>query len=179
MPKNTNVQKGKADQSKKPKAATSQPKKAPAAKTKNATKGKKGKDKVAGKKQRREFSSYMFQFRRPSRRIGSGGVMPKTRALGRLMRWPKYIQLQRQRKVLLQRLKVPPALNLFNAPVGRIRGKFFWICFITNQHTKKKMKVKRGVNNKKHLFRHHILLKKCAPRNTAIANFKKNFLGGI
>jgi len=36
--------------------------------------------------------------------------------LGRLIRWPKYVKLQRQRKVLLQRLKVPPALNVFANP---------------------------------------------------------------
>merc|ERR1712228_744676 len=55
-----------------------------------------------------------YKFRKPSRRIGAGGVLRKSAALGRLMRWPKYVQLQRQRKVLLQRLKIPPALNIFN-----------------------------------------------------------------
>lgn len=65
----------------------------------------------------------MFRFCKPSRKIGHGGVMPKTRALGRLVRWPKYIQLQRQRKVLFQRLRIPPALNIFNAPAGRNRAQ--------------------------------------------------------
>jgi len=65
----------------------------------------------------------MFRFRKPSRKIGRGGVMPKTKALGRLVRWPKYIQLQRQRKVLYQRLRIPPALNIFNAPAGRQRAR--------------------------------------------------------
>jgi len=65
----------------------------------------------------------MFRFLKPSRKIGRGGVMPKTRALGRLVRWPKYIQLQRQRKILYQRLRIPPALNIFNAPVGRNRAR--------------------------------------------------------
>jgi len=65
----------------------------------------------------------MFRFCKPSRKIGRGAVMPKTRALGRLVRWPKYIQLQRQRKVLYQRLRIPPALNIFNAPAGRNRAR--------------------------------------------------------
>merc|ERR1719232_1625404 len=42
-----------------------------------------------------------------------GDIMPKTASLERVRRWPKYVRIQRQRKVLLQRLKVPPAVNLF------------------------------------------------------------------
>eukprot|EP01084_Bolivina_argentea_P256468 431820_1 len=57
---------------------------------------------------------YSFNHRKPSSRIGSGGVLKKSNSLGRLMRWPKYVKLQRQRKILLQRLKIPPALNIFN-----------------------------------------------------------------
>jgi len=58
--------------------------------------------------------SHVFRFLRPSKRLGSGGILPKTTALGRLLRWPRYVRLQRQRKILLQRLKIPPPLNLFN-----------------------------------------------------------------
>merc|ERR1712154_754107 len=65
-------------------------------------------------KRRKVDRSYLYKFLKPSRRIGSGGVLTKSASLGRLMRWPKYVQLQRQRKVLLQRLKIPPALNIFN-----------------------------------------------------------------
>ena len=42
--------------------------------------------------------------------------MPK-RDLGRFVRWPKYIRLQRQKKILQERLKVPPAINHFREPV--------------------------------------------------------------
>jgi len=56
----------------------------------------------------------VYKWLKPSTKLGSGGVIPKSAALGRLMRWPKYVRLQRQRKILLQRLKVPPALNIFN-----------------------------------------------------------------
>lgn len=38
--------------------------------------------------------------------------MPKT-DLHRFVKWPKYVRLQRQKRVLSMRLKVPPALNLF------------------------------------------------------------------
>lgn len=35
------------------------------------------------------------------------------------MKWPKYVRIQRQRRVLNQRLKVPPALNRFTKAVDR------------------------------------------------------------
>ena len=34
--------------------------------------------------------------------------------LGRYVKWPKYVRIQRQRKILYQRLKVPPSINQFN-----------------------------------------------------------------
>jgi len=45
-----------------------------------------------------------------------GDILPK-RDLGRFVRWPKYIRLQRQKKILQERLKVPPAVNHFREPV--------------------------------------------------------------
>ncbi|GBG26464.1 60S ribosomal protein L7a [Hondaea fermentalgiana] len=41
-------------------------------------------------------------------------VLPKKRDLGRYVKWPKYVRLQRQRKILMQRLKVPPSIAQFN-----------------------------------------------------------------
>jgi len=70
-------------------------------------------------RRRKPVPEYLFKFRKPSRRIGSGGVLKKSQSLGRLMRWPKYVQLQRQRKILLQRLKIPPALNIFNSACSK------------------------------------------------------------
>jgi len=43
--------------------------------------------------------------------IGSD-VQPK-RDLTRFVRWPKYVRLQRQKRILYQRLKVPPSINQF------------------------------------------------------------------
>lgn len=50
-------------------------------------------------------------------RIG-GSIMPK-RDLGRFVRWPKYIRIQRQRKVLKERLKTPPAINQFSVTLDK------------------------------------------------------------
>ena len=42
-----------------------------------------------------------------------GGDIQPRRDLSRYVRWPKYVRIQRQRKILYQRLKVPPAINQF------------------------------------------------------------------
>lgn len=59
----------------------------------------------------------LFPARPKSFRIG-GDVRPK-KDLSRFVRWPRYIRIQRQRKILLQRLKVPPALNQFRSPLDK------------------------------------------------------------
>jgi large subunit ribosomal protein L7Ae len=51
-------------------------------------------------------------------RVG-GDVRPKGRDLSRFVKWPRYIRLQRQRKILYQRLKVPPAINQFKKTLNR------------------------------------------------------------
>merc|ERR1711871_1168028 len=42
-----------------------------------------------------------------------GDIQPRVE-LGRYVKWPKYVRVQRQRKILYQRLKVPPSINQFN-----------------------------------------------------------------
>ncbi|EZG46250.1 60S ribosomal protein L7A [Gregarina niphandrodes] len=45
---------------------------------------------------------------------------PRTKAdLTRVVRWPKYIQVQRKRAILLTKLKVPPAINQFRHTANR------------------------------------------------------------
>jgi len=52
-----------------------------------------------------------------SSRIG-GNVQPQ-RDLSKFLKWPRYVKLQRQRKVLYQRLKVPPAINQFSKTLAK------------------------------------------------------------
>merc|ERR1712157_359480 len=47
------------------------------------------------------------------RNFGIGGDIQPKRDLGRFVQWPKYIKLQRQKRILYQRLKVPPSINQF------------------------------------------------------------------
>jgi len=89
-------------------------------------------------RRRKKLPQFLFKWLKPSRLMGNGGVMRKTSSLGRLMRWPKYVQLQRQRKVLLQRLKIPPALNIFNAACSKdFAAKLVRFCKGYSPETKK------------------------------------------
>jgi len=55
---------------------------------------------------------------RPRSQIIGGAIRP-TRDLSRFVRWPKYVRIQRQRAVLYQRLKVPPAINQFTKTLSK------------------------------------------------------------
>lgn len=58
----------------------------------------------------------LFQKRPKNFGIGQD-ILPQNVDLGRYVRWPKYVRLQRQRKILLVRLKVPPSINQFRLPM--------------------------------------------------------------
>lgn len=60
----------------------------------------------------------LFPKRPRTFRIG-GDIRPAGRDLTRYVKWPRYIRLQRQRKVLMQRLKVPPQINQFQKPLTK------------------------------------------------------------
>jgi large subunit ribosomal protein L7Ae len=56
--------------------------------------------------------------RRP-RNYGIGQDIQPKRNLSRMVRWPEYVRLQRQRKILNMRLKVPPAIAQFSQTLDR------------------------------------------------------------
>eukprot|EP01132_Coremiostelium_polycephalum_P001562 gene1562-1981_t len=101
---------GMADKQKKPAAAAKPAAKVaakPAAKTAKKTVAKKG---AAKPKTRTLFNAL---YTKKTRVFGTGyGVLPK-RDLTHFTRWPRYVRIQRQRRVLLRRLKVPPTINQF------------------------------------------------------------------
>jgi len=69
--------------------------------------------KSAGKKQ----VNPLFEKRPKNFSIGQD-IQPR-RDLTRFVRWPKYIRLQRQRAILYQRIKVPPAINQFTQTLDK------------------------------------------------------------
>jgi large subunit ribosomal protein L7Ae len=52
-------------------------------------------------------------FEKRPKNFGLGGAPAPKRDLRRFVKWPKYVRIQRQRRVLSMRLKVPPVLNQF------------------------------------------------------------------
>jgi len=61
--------------------------------------------------------SPIYEKRPRNFRIG-GNIQPK-RNLTRFVKWPAYIRLQRQKRILLQRLKVPPSIAQFQHTVDK------------------------------------------------------------
>lgn len=53
-------------------------------------------------------------FEAKPRNFGIGNHIQPKRDLTRFVKWPKYIRLQRQKRILLQRLKIPGTINQFN-----------------------------------------------------------------
>merc|ERR1711934_889706 len=65
----------------------------------------------AVKKAAKSFPENMVE-KRP-RTFSIGGDIRPQQDLTRFTKWPKYIRIQRSRRILYQRLKIPPAINQF------------------------------------------------------------------
>ncbi|CAN1302682.1 60S ribosomal protein L7a-2 [Linum perenne] len=72
-------------------------------------------------------------FERRPKQFGIGGALPPKRDLTRFVKWPHVVRIQRQRRILKQRLKVPPAVNQFTKALDKNLGQIsvdFLFCFI-------------------------------------------------
>jgi len=58
-------------------------------------------------------------FKKAPRNFRLGGNIQPKRDLTRFVKWPKYVRIQRQKRVLMQRLKVPPTINQFTQTVEK------------------------------------------------------------
>mmetsp|Transcript_22857 Transcript_22857/g.20759 ORF Transcript_22857/g.20759 Transcript_22857/m.20759 type:complete len:281 (+) Transcript_22857:34-876(+) len=87
-------------------------------------------------------SNPLFPSRPRNFRIG-GDIRPKGRDLSRFVRWPKYIRLQRQKKILYERLKVPPAINQFNKTLDKNQAVELFKLLSKYQPETKQAKVER------------------------------------
>lgn len=85
--------------------------------SKNAAPYKKAEPKKAEEKKAAPAKSSLFQAR--PKNFGIGQDVPYNRDLSRFMRWPTFVTMQRKKRVLLRRLKVPPAINQFNNVLDR------------------------------------------------------------
>lgn len=85
---------------------------------------------AAAKKKPEKVVNPLFE-KRP-KQFGIGGALPPKKDLTRFVRWPQVVRIQRKRRILKQRLKVPPALNQFSKTLDKNLGRFafsFLFCF--------------------------------------------------
>ncbi|XP_045176976.1 60S ribosomal protein L7a-like [Mercenaria mercenaria] len=85
---------------------------------------KKGKKKVAAAPLKAKKSAEPKKvtnplFEKRPKNFGIGQDIQPKRDLSRFVKWPKYVRLQRQKAVLMQRLKVPPPINQFTQALDR------------------------------------------------------------
>jgi len=78
----------------------------------------KGKGKGASKVPTGSKFKQIFDKSTKTRGIGQN-IQRTGRDLTRYVRWPKYIRIARQKRILYQRLKVPPAINQFTRALDR------------------------------------------------------------
>ncbi|CAN0482010.1 unnamed protein product, partial [Ectocarpus sp. 8 AP-2014] len=83
----------------------------------------------------------LFPARKKSFRIGRD-IQPKV-DLSRFVKWPRYIRLQRQRKILVQRLKVPPSINQFSKAIDKNQATELLKVLMKYQPEDKKAKQQR------------------------------------
>jgi len=70
-----------------------------------------------GDKRKKAAKNPLFEKTPKNFRLG-GDIQPR-RNVHRFVRWPKYVRLQRMKKIMLMRLKVPPAINQFTSAIDR------------------------------------------------------------
>ncbi|KAG4155424.1 hypothetical protein ERO13_D03G112600v2 [Gossypium hirsutum] len=69
------------------------------------------------KKKQEKVVNPLFE-KRP-KQFGIGGALPPKKDLHRFVKWPKVVRIQRKKRILKQRLKVPPALNQFTKTLDK------------------------------------------------------------
>jgi large subunit ribosomal protein L7Ae len=79
-------------------------------------KGKKGAKKVEKR------VNPLFEKRPRNFRVGNA-IQPK-RNLTRFVKWPKYVTFQRQKRILLTRIKVPPTIAQFSKALDKNQCKW-------------------------------------------------------
>nr|XP_016499033.1 PREDICTED: 60S ribosomal protein L7a-2-like [Nicotiana tabacum] len=74
---------------------------------------------VAAKKKPVQAKVVNPLFEKRPKQFGIGGALPPKKDLTRFVRWPQVVRIQRKRRILKQRLKVPPALNQFSKTLDK------------------------------------------------------------
>lgn len=90
----------------------------------------------------------LFQAKAKVFRVG-GDIMPSGRDLSRYVRWPRNVRLQRQKRILVQRLKVPPAIEQFKNTCDKNQAAELMKLLVKYQPETKAAKAERLENTAK------------------------------
>ncbi|KAF3658963.1 60S ribosomal protein L7a [Capsicum annuum] len=74
---------------------------------------------VAAKKKNEKAKVVNPLYEKKPRQFGIGGALPPKKDLSRFVKWPRNVVLQRKKRILKMRLKVPPALNQFTKTLDK------------------------------------------------------------
>lgn len=74
---------------------------------------------AAGKKAQSWRTQHQAVGAKQLQNFGLGARAPPKMDLTRFVRWPRYVRLQRQRKILLNRMKVPPSIAQFGRTLDK------------------------------------------------------------
>lgn len=75
---------------------------------------------AAAKKKAEKVVNPLFE-KRP-KQFGIGGALPPKKDLRRFTKWPKGVRIQRMKRILKERLKVPPAIHQFSKTLDKNLG---------------------------------------------------------
>lgn len=82
-------------------------------------------------------------FEKRPKNFGIGQDLHPGRDLTRFVKWPKYIRLQRQRRVLYARLKTPPSINQFTRTLDKNTATTLFKFLLKYKPESKEIKKKR------------------------------------
>lgn len=75
---------------------------------------------ASSKKVAKDFKSqHPHLFAKAPRNFGVGRDLPPKTNLSRVVKWPRYVRIQRQKAILKKRLKVPPAIAQFSTALEK------------------------------------------------------------
>jgi len=81
-------------------------------------------------------------FKKKPRNFRIGGDIQPKRDLTRFVKWPKYVRIQRQKRILMQRLKVPPSIAQFSHTIERDQASK--LIKLLNKYSPETRKEKKG-----------------------------------
>jgi len=90
------------------------------------------------------YTEHPHLFAKDAKNFGIGRDVNTKRDVTRMVKWPRYVRIQRQKSILQQRLKVPPAIAQFTTTLDKNQAKnVLSLCAKYKPETKEEKKARR------------------------------------